>query len=612
MRLISRRRLRYWSAQNPLIHLLVYEPWFRAVVVCFFFFLLFLGLFLPKIWRASPKGFLPIIKVSGLDIVQAWSLERTALKATTAGQFEEAHYAWKAAAAKNQADAELFRGGIRTILKDARRSHNARDALRQSLWLLKLTSTNILDLELVSNVFIREGHLDLLISLLEPRKDRFTPTLEASYLKSLFNRGKINAFRTRWLKVSRRLPSDPELTLYDSAFLVGWGSPGARTAAQARLDAATLDPALRILACRLQLAAYARLFDVDRYLTTLQRLEEWQSDTLIYHIGYWRLLFLSGRKAEAIDLAQTHEDPPASVLETIKLAELFVDLGRRDKALRLLKRSAPSFGEEPSFWISYANELMEAKQWEELRRAAVQIRGQESLHQQLYAYSYFLEGRAELAVSRQFLAETAFHSLAEWGVNEPSLGFSVASQLLRLGFPAIASEVLRKLERDLKGDLNYWMLLFNIADELKQVDLMLAASKRAFELRPLDSVVVNNYAASLIISRQSQEEAIGLTLRLYAQNPRSLAAIVNHSAALLLNHRHREAEFLLKSVNRTHLTRSQTTHYHLDLFELYFGLQQFDQAWAIGSLIETAYLYPPQRQWFDQAWKQLGARSNEG
>jgi tetratricopeptide (TPR) repeat protein len=612
MRFISGRRLRYLFAQNRLLSLLLYEPWFAVAIACFLLLLIFPAFFLPKIWITSPKGFVPIVKVSGLDLAQAWSLKRSALKATEAGQFDHAYYAWQAAIIHNPADPELSRGALRTFLKDERKSEQGRDALRQALWLLKLTGTNLVDLELASKVFVRQGHLDLLLSLLEPRKDQLTCALRSCYLKSLFDRGRITAFRAFWKHDSSDASADPELLLYHSAYLAGWGPGETRMPARRELESALETPALRVLAGRLQLAVYAHVKDADRYRDALRRLEEFQADTLLYRIGYWRLLLLSGRKTEAVQLAAACPDSPATILEAIPLAELYIDLGWRDRALNLLKGLASSLGNEPNFWIFYAIKLSEAKCWEELRRVALQIRAHDTAGNRLRAYSYFLEGRAEFALRRRFFADTAFQKLEEWDVGDPNLGLHIAAQLAELGYAALARDLLQKMEKDFCEDAKYWTLLFKTADDLKQVDLMFSASKRAFQLLPQDPVAINNYAATLIISRQNQEELIELTLRLFSENPRSPVAAVNHGAALLLNQRPRDAEGLLREVNTSKLTRSQTAHYHLDLFELHVGLQQYDRAWAIGNLIDATHLYPTQRRWLEQTRRELATRAREG
>ena len=88
----------------PLARLLIFSFWFRLIFAGFLLFLVFLALFLPRIWRTTPPGFLPVIKISGLDMAQAWSLRRSALRSTKAGDLDQATYAWQAAVARNPAN----------------------------------------------------------------------------------------------------------------------------------------------------------------------------------------------------------------------------------------------------------------------------------------------------------------------------------------------------------------------------------------------------------------------------------------------------------------------------------------------------------------------------
>src|SRR5687767_1739004 len=90
----------------PLLRILLLEKWFRRAFLLFLTVLAGALSFLPKIWVTSPKGFLPVVKISLLDRVQAGSLKRSARKAAAAGRFDEASYAWQAALANNRADAE--------------------------------------------------------------------------------------------------------------------------------------------------------------------------------------------------------------------------------------------------------------------------------------------------------------------------------------------------------------------------------------------------------------------------------------------------------------------------------------------------------------------------
>src|SRR5262249_27601987 len=161
----------------------------------------------------------------------------------------------------------------------------------------------------------------------------------------------------------------------------------------------------------------------------------------------------------------------------------------------------------------------------------------------------------------------------------------------------------------LQEEVQYWVLLFTVADQLKDTDLLIKAARQAYALKPKDPVVINNYAAALIIRRQDPQEVIKLTLPLFTDNPNSLHAVVNHSAALLLNDRPKEAEALLSRVRTNTLNRAQLALFNLDLFETYFSLHDFDRARQISDQIEADLLYPTQRHWLEQVRQGLPPRS---
>src|SRR5258706_14787160 len=95
MRLRIKKRTKLKLANKlayfPLLRLLLFKFWFRMAFLALVFLMVFLSLFLPKVWRTSPPNFLPVVKVSGLDLVQAWSLQRTARKQMAAGHTQVTH-----------------------------------------------------------------------------------------------------------------------------------------------------------------------------------------------------------------------------------------------------------------------------------------------------------------------------------------------------------------------------------------------------------------------------------------------------------------------------------------------------------------------------------------
>src|SRR2546425_1267360 len=359
----------------PLVRLLIFSFWFRLILAGFILLLVFLALFLPRIWRTTPPGFLPVIRISGLDMAQAWSLRRSALRSMKAGDLDQAAYAWQAAVARNPANPELVRGALRHVLQLERPGPKQQgSAIRQSFWLLRLTGTNAADAELVSRVYEKFQLYDLLVGLLGPREGRLTVAEEAAYLKGLFHTGQMAPFATRWEQLKGQPLVAPDLVLYHDPFLGGWGPPSTWGEARGRLEAALTNPEQPILANRLQLFVCARLNDPNRYLASLQRLEQAQSDTLLEHAVYWQLLAAQGRREEARTLLRSFPRPPSSAAEALRLAEIQVALGLSAEARQFLEQCTPQFGNAQDIWLLRATLLQEDRRWEDLREMALQLR----------------------------------------------------------------------------------------------------------------------------------------------------------------------------------------------------------------------------------------------
>jgi Flp pilus assembly protein TadD len=327
----------------------------------------------------------------------------------------------------------------------------------------------------------------------------------------------------------------------------------------------------------------------------------------LQHIGYWKLLLASGRANRAAELAQAYPGAPRSPGELIELARVFSQVGIRNRATELFVRYVPEFAASPNFWVGYANELIETRNWPELQGLGVQIRSHQAVADALRGFSYFVEGRAEMALQRPQLADVAFSKMVERGFEHAQLGLNAATELLALHRPAFARDILAKLQTELAADVKYWTTLFAAADELKDCDLMLHASRQAYALLPTNPSVMNNYAAALLILRQNPDEVARLTLQLLAAKPGSIVTKINHSAALLLNERPGEAEAILKTVRTNTLNRAQMTILNLNLFEAQYRLGRLDQAQAMTGQIEEEFLYPPQRAWLGTMRKQLPA-----
>lgn len=592
---------------SPLLKLLVFKFWFRMAFLICLCVAIFMALFLPKIWRVTPKGFLPVVKISGLDKLQAAMLRRTAQKATAAGQFDQAAHAWQAALAQNPADADLARGQVRSVL--AQEPPNPKlgwPAVRNSLWLLRLTQTNRADLALAVRLYEKFRLYELISQLLRPRAVTLTGGLQTAYLKAQFHGRQMADFASGWKRLAPAQQAEPEMALFHAAYLAAWGPPETAAEGKHQLAAALDGPApLRVVATRLQLAIYAQLDDASGFAGALRRLEQSRADSALDHVQYWRLLVASGQKHEAAELARNYVYPPASSIEVIQLAEMNAALGLTEQALQLLDRYAPQFPYSDQLWISYANLLIQEKRWDELRAIASQMRHYDQVRDQLEAFSFYLEAQADLAQRRREPAERALEQAARRPFPSPTLGLAVATGSLKLGYPNTARTILVKLEAVLATNLTYWQAAFDTAIELKDGDWLLKSARNLYQAQPVNPVQLNRYAAALLVNRQQTDEAVQLTRQLVRAYPRSVAAVINHSIALLLNQRAAEAAALLATVNPKALQGEEAHAYYLAQFELCLHQQKLQAARQALQGVDNARLFPAQHRWLEQAQAKL-------
>ena len=337
----------------------------------------------------------------------------------------------------------------------------------------------------------------------------------------------------------------------------------------------------------------------------LERLEERQQETLLDRLGYWRLLVFVGRKEEAKELAQAYAHPPASPLEVLRLASVYEALGMTTYTLQFVDRSLSEFGYAAPLWLLYAQLLIEEKHWEDLGNLPLRIRQQPTLRDVLAGYSYYLEGRAELAQGHTVLAKDAFQKASQLSFELGTLGLSTAIQLAQLGYPAEARDILLNLEKRFEDSANYWNALCLAAHGVKQPELMLKAAQKAFNMQPANGAFANNYAAALLYNRQRPEEAVKLTLQVSAQAPGSISARINHILALLLSQRVEDAEKLLRTIDREKLTPQELASVDLAWFEVFYRQKRYEQAQQTSVRINREYLFPTQLKWLDQTREEM-------
>jgi len=599
---------------NQVWRLLLFQPWFRVAFVAGILLLMGLWAFARVRWTTTPPGFRPVIKVRAMDILQVWSLRRTALKEAARGHDQEALVSWRLAVGNNLGDAELVRRCLRQVLK-MEPSRRLLPVVRDySAWLLRLTSTNLPDLELTVRLFQKYDLQDVVIYKLEPLEGELNAPLAVIYLKALFDRGRFSQFarvREQYRRRGLNL-AEPTLDLYWAAYLAGWGPPSEARDGQQQLDQAKSKADLAVTAHQLQLKVSAQLLRPAEYLESLDALKQLHRDRLSDHIAYWQLLAAEGRQAEARELCLANLTPPITPDEAVLLAKVYYEFGFEKQSRDALERYAPEFDVSEWVWLTYGNLLTVQKRWGDLRQLAVRLRdGSNPLQTVLQGYSYYLEGLAALKEGQTAEAEERFRRIAQYPSPNKVLALGTADNLAKLGFPELARNLLVECKRDIPDDADYWYLLAKAAVESKDPELAVSALASAFKLRPDDLEVMNNYAAVLLSTRQRPEEAISLTWQALQRAPDFLSAKLNHCLALIYNRRVPEAQALLNTIAPAQLAGADRATWYFAYFQVCCERRQDDMALQMSEQIERQHLFPAERQHLDELRQQVLARAQK-
>ena len=452
--------------EYPLIHMFVravlFSAAFRLCLIALFLGAISLGLFLTKMWRVTPPGVSPVVRISGLDWIQAISLHHTAQKELAAGRPMEGLVTDTLAIANNPGDVDLVRSFLQSVVAHAKPPALQNAALAHSFWFLQLTATNLNDLELPVAVLNLYGLDPFALQLLYPQRDRLTPALQKAFLRGLFEAGYLADFDAYWRSTaSASLADDAEAQLYRAAFDAGWGQADVASIAKTNLLRFTGGARLptspdTLLAHRLYLRVAEARGDVPAYFETLERLTDSHEARLVDHVRSWRLLTLKNQRDRAVELARSFTNSPATAVETMQLAEAYQALGLKQEVKKLLDRFSPEYSYLDGLWLMYGELLIESGEWGDVRRLALDMRLNRSIGSRLKFYSLYLEGRADLAEHRPGSANVAFAAIATERIQNLEFGVMVAKRLMPLGQSEVARSVLASVEKLGEPSPAYW------------------------------------------------------------------------------------------------------------------------------------------------------------
>lgn len=592
--------------RNYLLHILFYDRAFRWFAVVGILLFGSLGVLWPRIFRTTPDGVFPPIKVSGIDLLKARSLKKAALAAEAAGKTEEAIQAWISAIGSNEGDLESNRGLLRTLGRQGTPELAWLPlAGSTSEWLLKLSRSNHQDFELAARVNATFGQWDWIIGHLgqtnAPRNEVTVPIL----LAALFEKGLVQQFAEEWHRSGEKFGQDPRTKLYAAAWTAGWGPSAEHLSSMSVLEATTKVPELQELAFRMLMRVDYQRIDVAGYERHFNQLRELGGDKVRHHVRFWNLLRLAGQRSRAIELAQNFSETMTSVDE----AEMYLSTLAALKLTRIIqdfaKERLPKFSAAPIIWVRAAEALMAVGEWDDLRGLAVEMRQVDRVNAVLNNLSHFFEGVGEHHLGRKPRAEDAFERFLVKPPDDVQLSFGAAVMMSQLGYPEFATRLLRSLETKAGNSAQFWRQMQQASYEAREVTSLIEASRRLYLLQATDPVVANNYAASLLLRGDHAGEAVQVTLEVLERMPNSVSARVNRALALIQVGRIEEAGTLLDSLQGTRLEPEVATVLGLARFRYLNAKGAKAEALSAAAAIEQRHLFPQQAEELNAAIAKL-------
>lgn len=578
------------------------DPKFRIAFSLLLLAGLILAIMLPKVWITTPKGFVPVMKASGLDLLQTRSLMRTARNHEAAGKSAEAAQAWASAIANNAGDPDATRGFIALLSRDSKVERRwIPVGIGQAGWLLRLTGTNQADVDLCAAFYRRNGIHELNIRLLGDTNRVHNAITAGALAYAYFESSRMDAFATHWEKHKDLLKDDSELRLCHAAWAAVWGPPGGAQEGLRTLAEAARDRDIQARANQLLLVVKASRLDLDGFNATFAELQSLRADRLQDHVLLWQLLSYLGQQSVAAEKARAYAVPPQTVTEAEILVSAWTRLGTYELAVDFAKNQMQSFPNASQLWLLLGRMLAAGNRWDDLRSLAVEMRRRPAVARLYNGYTHFLEGVAEHGLDHKARAEDCFREMLTAPPEDPLMAFEAAVILQKLGYNEAAQNLFKRQEGALGNRAEFWLRMAQSAFENRDAHVLVNACEQAFRLSPENPVVANNYAAALLIARSNPAESLRITLDTLNRAPDSAIARINHALALAQNGRYTESRRTLDGIKPEALAADERTNWHLGHVECALGQEDLDRAKSHIEQIEQRYLFPPQLDWLAKA-----------
>jgi hypothetical protein len=564
-----------------------------------------------KVWRVTNDP-LPVIRISGVDWIEAASLKSAARSAEGGGESAKALHNWNAALAANPADLGALRGVFLLVIRHPEVLQGAGDRLWQSaLWLLALSRTNDADVSLTVAALARARMDEGALRLGDQSEARLDDRAGAELAMARFRAGWPEGFIALWNARPEAFAKNPAAAIYHAGWMAGWGSSTNLLEGRRNLESAKLSPDPETAATGHRVALMVDFADLNlaSYREELAWLVDHRRDGVEDHVNLWRLLAAHGRRVEAAALASKLVRSPETPMELVHLAGALADLGLEGEAVRRIEGGLKRHQEHPGVWVALARVKLKMGRWDEVSALAVDIRSApQQVRSQLEGFSYFLAGAAKAAKG---LREAAGPDMAQaagraW---EAELGLECAGRMQSLGFPTQAEALLKQLEGRFSARIDFWFEMTRAAYALQDTNVILMATEKAWTLEPANTRAVNNYAAALLANRRDPQLALKLLVELRDNVGDGAALEINRALALNQIGRLDDAAALLGAVNPMQLPAKSAAAWHFALAENKLMRGAVPEARREFEVADKNFIFPHLRHWFTE---ELARRDGAG
>ncbi len=559
----------------------------------------------------SPPGAAQTVKISPLDWFNAKRY------ATKADQIErgvikgDLYHTWKMAILENPGS-DLYKSCyLETLLRHDRRRENWEDAQEISSDLLEITQTNVSELSLACRVYEHYQLNDQLLGILSDYSGEKTPEIEKSHLFALFNQDRISDFQNRLLESSEATQKDSIFELYEAAIFGSCSSNQLSQSPFEILEAAATVESTTETALRLLLYVSHRQGDLERFEKSFTRLAHRFEDRTQDHLLYWNLLQRNGQLEKARAEAKAFVNKPKSGREVMSIADAYTELGLKKLGLQFLDHYAETFGVEEEGRYAQSQILIKHGDWRELQRLAVAIRSDEDQAADLYAYSFYLEGRAFMELGRHDYAARAFESISNFYRPGSDYALSMGSRLAELDFPEPAHQILSSERMRYRNSTTYWEVMLDVNRALGNTTQMLVSAESLKRLAPQTDSYSTLYSMLLLTQTHRLDEALTHSKQTLGKIPENPVAQVNYGHALVVNERSKEAQRILSSIDASALNDSDLNRLYLAWMEFHFQEQRLGEAWKAAKNVDPESLLPEFRSRFQNIWETLQLEVDE-